>query len=88
MFWNYFMKCVSNNLNDDYRYLQQPMIDIKQPHTTYQSTKAIIIQQPTKSLTTIFSNKRINAKPLKKIIQKINAQNVTINEGKVKHLSL
>ncbi len=60
--------------------------------TTTSTTKTIVVQQPTKNTSTVFSNRKIISKPLKKKIQEINFNNITIfeeeSENQTKHISL
>ncbi|MBP1525602.1 hypothetical protein [Spiroplasma endosymbiont of Tiphia femorata] len=97
MLWNCCIKFFSNNFDNEYQYLQ-PMDSnyMYYPTTNYQTTtsttKIIAVEQPTKNTSTVFSNRKIISKPLKKKIQEININNITIfeeeSENQTKHISL
>ncbi len=66
MFWNCFLKCASNNLDNDYLYLHPMMHNIEQHYTICQQPTTTNIQSLSKTKATPFLNKKINEKPLKK----------------------
>ncbi len=89
MFWNYCMKCISNNVNNEYLY-RDPMMHIEQHYTIYQQPTTTNIQSLSKTKSTPFLNKKINENRLKKKIKEINDQIITIkeeSEEKTNHLS-
>ncbi|WP_425382684.1 hypothetical protein [Spiroplasma endosymbiont of Melieria omissa] len=73
----------------DLNYMYYPTTNYQ---TTTSTTKTIVVQQPTKNTSTVFSNRKIISKPLKKKIQEINFNNITIfeeeSENQTKHISL
>lgn len=76
MLWNCCIKFFSNNFDNEYQYLQ-PMDSnyMYYPTTNYQTTtsttKTIAVEQPTKNTSTVFSNRKIISKPLKKRYKKL-----------------
>lgn len=53
MFWNYCMKCISNNLNNESLY-RHPMTHIEQHYTIYQQPTTTTIQSLSKTKATPF----------------------------------
>lgn len=81
MLWNCCIKLSSNNFDSEYQYLHPIDLDYMYPTTNYQSTtsttKTITVQQPIKNTSTVFTNRKIISKPLKKKIQEIDFNTIT-----------